>query len=110
MHILLQIWTLSALLLTPYYFYITYNTYNKLVLGHILEWIVIILLGSHIGFCIHLYTEDNYYIDNAEDSMPIFILQLMFSMPFVLFAILIDKFICELKLIRESRIYNKRIY
>jgi len=110
MQILLQIWILSVLILTPYYLFVTYHTYNKLVLGDILEWMVIILLGSHIGCCIHLYTEDNYYIDNAEDSMPIFMLILMFSMPFILFARFINKFICELELIRESRIYNKRIY
>jgi len=110
MHILLQIWIYSALLLTPYYLYITYNTYNKLVLGDILEWIIIVLLGSHIGCCIHLYTEDNYYLKTAEHSMPIFMIILMFSMPFVLFARFINKFICSIELIRESSIYNKRIY
>jgi hypothetical protein len=110
METLLQIWLLSALILTPYYLYVTYNTYNKIVLGDVIEWIVIILLGSHIGCCIHLYTEDNYYIDNAEDSMPIFMLILMFSMPFVLFVRFIHTFICKLEFIRDSRIYNKRIY
>jgi len=110
MHILLQIWVLSALLLTPYYLYITYNTYNKLVLGDIIEWILIILLASHIGCCIHLYTEDNYYVDKSEDSMSIFVLTLMFSMPFVLFARFINKFICSIEIIRGSKVYNKRIY
>jgi hypothetical protein len=110
MQTLLQIWILSALILTPYYLYITYNTYNKLVLGDILEWIIIVLLGSHIGCCIHLYTEDNYYIKTAEHSLPIFMLILMFSMPFVLFARFINKFICSIEIIRESSIYNKRIY
>lgn len=110
MHILLQIWTFSALFLTPYYLYVTYNTYNKLVLGDILEWIIMILLISHIGCCIHLYTEDSYYIDKADDNMLIFVLTLMFCMPFILFARFINKFICSIEIIRESKVYNKRIY
>lgn len=110
MQTLLQIWILSALFLTPYYLYITYNTYNKLVLGDILEWVLIVLLLSHVGCCIHLYTEDSYYVDSAEDSNLAFIVILMFSLPFVVFARFIDKFICRIEIIRASSIYNKRIY
>ena len=110
MQTLLQIWILSALFLTPYYLYITYHTYNKLVLGDILEWLLIVLLISHVGCCIHLYTEDSYYVDSAEDSNLPFIIILMFSLPFVVFARFINKFICSLEIIRESSIYNKRIY
>lgn len=110
MQTLLQIWILSALFLTPYYLYITYNTYNKLVLGDILEWILIVLLISHVGCCIHLYTEDSYYVDGAEDNSLTFIIILMFSLPFLVFARFINKFICSLEIIRESSIYNKRIY
>jgi hypothetical protein len=110
MQTLLQIWILSALFLTPYYLYITYHTHNKIVLGDILEWIIIVILLSHIGCCIHLYTEDSYYIDNSEDSSISFVIILMFSLPFVVFARFIDKFICSLEIIRASSIYNKRIY
>ena len=42
--------------------------------------------------------------------MSIFMLTLMFSMPFVLFARFINKFICSIEIIRESKVYNKRIY
>ena len=104
MSVFLQIWVYSAIAVTPFFFMSMYNESGKLTLGQCLEWFIMVLACSHIGWLFY------FIIDTENDKY--FIKSLLFYfliLGYLIVSFIIDNFICNVDIIRESSIYNKRI-
>ncbi len=102
-YIFLQIWLISALAVTPFSLMEAYTKSGNLVLGDLIEWFIILLTFSHIGWLFHLLIG----IDSKQPYKAIVFYTLIIG--YLLILVIVDRFVCNIDKIREMPFYNKRI-